>query len=154
MRGYKKPKEKVRLFKSMIDLGIKPCIVDSDTGWNHLHIYAFRSHPFIVEIAEILIEKGVKINLQDNLGNTPTHFLARSARSIRMVTPKEENSQFEGLKDTLKLFQKNGANFSIKNKKEKTAYDVAKASTKAEIMKYGNFSCPDFISKYFLPKQK
>lgn len=154
--GYKKPKKKIKLFKKMIDLGINLCTVDKP-GRNHLHTYAFRP-PHIIEIAKILIEKGVNINLQDNRGNTPTHCLARSARMLRRFTLEtkdedleNERSLFktEGLKDTLSLFREKGADFSIENKEGKTPHDVAIAETKAENIKYQSLSCPYFIAEFF-----
>ncbi len=157
LEGEKKSERKIELVNKMIDLGINLRIVNKDRGWNFLHYMFVGRPPYIVEIAKKFIENDVNVNLQDNEGNTPTHFIAASARGLRRFKKGKEDLEkefslfgTEGLKGMLELFLKNNADLSIKNNKEETAYDVAAAAG----IKYGHFSCPKHIAKFFLSQHR
>ena len=106
-RDLEKNIERGKIERALRELSSKPLQVYavSKKGQSALHIAAMKNR---IEIVEVLLNAGAKVNLQDKEGNTPLHY-ACYANKVESVS----------------LLMKFGADPKIQNSKEETAMHKA-----------------------------
>ncbi len=89
---------------------------------------------------KLLIELGININTQDSQGNTALHL------AVQTIGAKDVRTSC--FNEIIKTLLKNGAKINIKNKNDKTAFDVAKNLIKVTSL-YKHLELQNNFIKYF-----
>lgn len=96
----------------------------------------FTSGYHIDEISKILLDNGADVNLSDNKGNTPLHYIAQAYEepliaAMKAINPKTGEETYKiargmvvQLLPTINLLTQYGADFSIRNNENKTPLDI------------------------------
>lgn len=99
----------------------------SKTGYTVLHyMYRFAVHLSIndLNIIKLLIDNGIDVNRQNNIGNTVLHMIADDADFIDLMCG--DSKKIDLVSKIIILLRQNGANVNIVNNAEQTPIILAK----------------------------